>query len=153
MSHWERRDGFTVSDDKARIDLDVVHRFLETAYWCEGIPRRVVERCIAGSMAFGLYGGERQIGFARVITDGATFAYVGDMFVLEDWRRRGLASWLMACIMGHPDLQGLRRWLLATADAHGLYRKFGFTAPDDPSRIMMKLDPDIYKKKPDLGFP
>ena len=146
MVHWDRNDGFTVSDDKARIDLDVVHRFLATTYWCKNIPRRVVERAILGSMVFGLYEGDRQIGFARIVTDGATFAYIGDMFVLENWRRRGLASWLMECIMSHPGLQDLRRWLLATADAHGLYRKFGFTALEDPSRIMMKLDPDIYKK-------
>jgi GNAT superfamily N-acetyltransferase len=144
MIQWERRGGFTVSDDKARIDLDVVHRFLETAYWCVGIPRRVVERSIAGSMAFGLYEGGHQIGFARVITDGATFAYIGDMFVVEEWRRRGLATWLVECITNHPDLGGLRRWMLATADAQGLYRKFGFAAPDDPSRIMMRLNPDIY---------
>ena len=144
MIQWERRGGFTVSDDKARIALDVVHRFLETAYWCVGIPRRVVERSIAGSMAFGLYEGGHQIGFARVITDGATFAYIGDMFVVEEWRRRGLATWLVECITNHPDLGGLRRWMLATADAQGLYRKFGFAAPDDPSRIMMRLNPDIY---------
>jgi GNAT superfamily N-acetyltransferase len=146
MSYWNRSDGFTVSDDKARIELDVVHRFLETAYWCVGIPRRVVERSIAGSMAFGLYIDDRQIGFARVVTDGATFAYISDMFVLEEWRGRGLATWIVECIMNHPDLGGLRRWMLSTADAHGLYHKFGFAASDNPSRIMMRLDPDIYKK-------
>ncbi len=140
--HYEKRSGEAmVSDDPARIDLDVVHGFLTRSYWAEGVARETVVRSIAGSLAFGLYldgpaGAARQVGFARVITDRATFAYLADVFVLEEERGRGLAAFLMAAILAHPDLQGLRRWSLVTRDAHGLYRKFGFTPLANPDGYM-----------------
>jgi GNAT superfamily N-acetyltransferase len=155
---WSRGE-FTIDTDRARIDLDVVHGFLTACYWAEGIPRDVVRRSIEGALCFGIYhdGGEaagdggaghagEQVGFARVITDGATFAYVGDVFVLEAYRGQGLSKWLMECMTGHPDLQHLRRWVLATRDAHGLYRQFGFTEIANPQRWMHRWDPDVYKR-------
>ena len=142
--HLERqRDGFTISSDPARLDLDGVYAWLSASYWARGIPRDVFERCHA--LCFGIYEGARQVGFARVVTDFATVAYVGDVFVLEPWRGRGLSRWLMETIDGHPDLQGLRRWILLTRDAHGLYGKFGYTPLADPTRWMEKWAPDVYK--------
>ena len=125
-----------VSTDPSRLDLDVVHGFLTGSYWAAGIPREVVERAVRGSLCFGAYLGSQQVGFARVISDGATFAYVSDVFVLSSHRGRGVGKLLMAAIMAHPGLQGLRRWTLATRDAHGLYRQFGFSAPRHPERVM-----------------
>lgn len=146
---WQRGE-FTIDTDPARIDLDVVHGFLTSCYWAQGIPRDVVKRSIDGALCFGIYRdgapGGGQVGFARVITDFATFAYVGDVFVLEPFRGQGLSKWLMECMTGHPDLQGLRRWMLATRDAHGLYRQFGFTELAHPERWMHRWDPDIYVK-------
>jgi GNAT superfamily N-acetyltransferase len=139
-----KRDGFTVSTEKERLDRGAIHEFLRGSYWAKGIPRELVDRSIENSLCFGLYDGEPLIGFARVITDKATFGYLADVFVLESHRGRGLATWFMEVIMAHPDLQGLRRWMLVTADAHGLYRKVGFTAPSKPERIMEKLLPDPY---------
>jgi GNAT superfamily N-acetyltransferase len=130
-------DDYTVSSDRERLDLDVVHGYLSTeAYWSPGVHRDVVERAIANSMPFGVYLGEEQVGFARVVTDRATFAWLADVFVLEAHRGRGLSKRLMAAILAHPELQGLRRWLLATADAHGLYRQFGFADLHSPGRFM-----------------
>jgi GNAT superfamily N-acetyltransferase len=126
----------TISTDPSRLDLDVVHGFLTGSYWAAGIPREVVERAVWGSLCFGAYLGGQQAGFARVISDGATFAYVSDVFVLPSHRGRGVGKLLMAAIMAHPDLQGLRRWTLATRDAHGLYRQFGFSEPRHPERVM-----------------
>ncbi len=143
---WTQGD-FTITTDPARVDLDVVHGFLKTAYWCEGIPREVLERAVAGSLNFSLLLGGRQVGFARVITDRATFAWVGDVFVLESCRGRGLSVWLMRTVMGHPDLQGLRRWILATRDAHRLYEKVGFTTLNIPERFMERWQPDLYKQR------
>ena len=137
IQSWSR-DGFQVSTDPARLDLDVMHGFLRTAYWSVGIERSVIERAVAGSMNFGLYNGEGQIGYARVVSDRATFAWMCDVFVLEPYRGRGLGRWLVSCVLGHPDLQGLRRWMLATADAHGLYRPFGFEIPAEPERLMAR---------------
>ena len=142
-----RRGEFTIDTDPARIDLDVVHGFLATCYWAQGIPRDVVKRSIDGALCFGIYRGGEQVGFARVITDYATFAYLGDVFVLEPFRGQGLSKWLMECMTGHPDLQGLRRWMLATRDAHGLYRQFGFTEVAHPERWMHRWDPDLYVRK------
>ena len=138
-------DEFTVSTDPAFLNLDVVHHFLTHSYWSEGIPRDVVERSIRGSLCFGLYLKGKQIGFARAISDLVTFAYLADVFVLEEYRGRGLGTWLMKCIMAHPDLQNLRRWSLLTRDAHGLYEKFGFAAPKRPERQMEISKPDLYK--------
>jgi len=139
-----KRDGFTVSTEKEKLDRGVIHEFLRGSYWAKGIPRELVDRSIENSLCFGLYDGEALVGFARVITDSATFGYLADVFVLESHRGRGLATWFMEVITAHPDLQGIRRWLLATADAHGLYRKVGFTALSKPERIMEKLLPDAY---------
>ena len=144
---WARTvDGFLISTDIARLDLDVIHSFLAHSYWAEGVAREVVARSIANSLCFGIYDGVRQVGFARVISDYATFAYLADVFVLESHRGRGLAKALMGTIMSHPHLQGLRRFTLGTADAHGLYRQFGFAEPRYPERQMERGDPDIYQR-------
>jgi N-acetylglutamate synthase-like GNAT family acetyltransferase len=139
-----KRDGFTVSTDKDRLDRGVIHEFLRGSYWAKGIPRELVDRSIENSLCFGLYDGEALVGFTRVITDKATFGYLSDVFVLESHRGRGLATWFMEVVLAHPDLQGIRRWMLATADAHGLYRRVGFTQLSKPERIMEKLLPDAY---------
>ncbi|MDP9180796.1 MAG: GNAT family N-acetyltransferase [Chloroflexota bacterium] len=140
---------YVVGDDPARLDIDFVHAFLVNSYWSPGIPPKVVERAIAGSLAFGLYGPDgKQAGFARVISDRATFAYIADVFVDESHRGKGLGKLLMRAIMFHPDLQGLRRWSLATRDAHGLYQQFGFRALAHPERFMEIADPDVYRRKP-----
>jgi len=124
------RDGFTVSTDPVRLDLDVIHRYLTTSYWAAGIPRDLVERSMENSLCFGVYDPEgHQAGFARVVTDLATFGYVADVFVLDAYRGRGLSKWLMECILDHPDLRDMRRWHLVTRDAHGLYARFGFAEP------------------------
>jgi GNAT superfamily N-acetyltransferase len=143
---WTREE-FSVSADPTRLDLDVVHGFLTNCYWSKGIPREIVERSVRGSLCFGVYRGKEQIGFARVVSDRATFAYVADVFILDAFRGNGLGTWLMSCIMSHPDLQNLRRWSLLTRDAHGLYRKFGFTAPRNPERHMELSIPDIYQTR------
>jgi GNAT superfamily N-acetyltransferase len=122
-----------------RVDLDAVHRYLsEESYWAKGVTREVVERSIAHSLPFSAFDGETQVGFARVITDRATFAYLADVFVLPSHRGRGISKLLMSTILAHPELQGLRRWSLVTRDAHGLYAQFGFTALDLPERHMMR---------------
>jgi GNAT superfamily N-acetyltransferase len=143
LYEW-RRDPYRISTDPSQLDLSVVHGFLTTCYWAVGIPLDVVRRSIEHSLPFGLYDGERQIGFARVITDYATYAYIGDVFVLPDHRGRGLGHWLIETIVAHPDLQGLRRWSLATRDAHALYRSVGFTSLGAPERWMERHFPDIY---------
>jgi GNAT superfamily N-acetyltransferase len=147
VREW-RRDDLVVSTERARIDVDAVHAFLAGSYWAAGIPREVVERSIHHSLCFGIYRQERQVGFARVISDLATFAYIGDVFVVEDERGRGLSRWLLECIREHPALQGLRRWMLATRDAHGLYRRFGFRELRDPALLMELLDPEVYTPAP-----
>lgn len=145
MAEEWRQGEYLITTDPARMDLDVVHGFLSTCYWAAGIPRETVARSIAHSLPFGLFAGTRQIGFARVITDYATFAYIGDVFVLEDFRRRGLAHWLMRVVVEHPALQGLRRWSLATRDAHALYARVGFTSLSAPERWMELRHPDVYQ--------
>jgi GNAT superfamily N-acetyltransferase len=140
---WNR-GGFMVSTEKERLDRAVIHEFLRGSYWARGIPRELVDRSIENSLCFGLYDGDALVGFARVISDNATFGYLADVFVLESHRGRGLATWLMEVVMAHPDLQGIRRWMLVTADAHGLYRKTGFTGLSKPERIMEKLLVDAY---------
>ena len=145
--HPEHRQGdFLISSDPARFDLDLIHDYLTNSYWAAGIPRETVERSIAGSLSFAVFDGARQVGFARVITDQATYAYLADVFILESHRGRGLSKWLMECILKDPRLQGLRRWSLVTRDAHGLYEQFGFTALENPVRYMEKIFKDVYKR-------
>jgi GNAT superfamily N-acetyltransferase len=139
---------FEISTDPARLDLNVAHGFLTNCYWAEGIPRETVQRSLQHSLCFGVYKGVQQVGFARVITDYATFAYLADVFVLEEFRGHGLATWLMECIVAHPELQGLRRWCLVTRDAHGLYEKFGFKKVPAPERWMEINDREVYARKP-----
>lgn len=138
------RDGYSVSDDRWRVDREAVHAFLADSYWARGISRDVVERSIRHSLCFGIYDGDAQVGFARVVTDHATFAYLADVFVVPAHRGRGLAKWLMECIVAHPDLQGLRRFLLGTRDAHGLYARFGFGPPRNPAIWMEIHDERAY---------
>jgi GNAT superfamily N-acetyltransferase len=131
-----RRDGYLISTDPARVDLDLVHGFLRTAYWSPNVPREVVERSVENSLVFSLYEeGGAQVGFARVVTDRAAFGYLADVFVLDEHRGGGLGKWLIETVLAHPDLQGLRRIVLGTQDAHSLYERYGFK-PADASRIM-----------------
>jgi GNAT superfamily N-acetyltransferase len=143
-----RRGEFLISTDRGRLDLDAIHGFLTNCYWAKGIPREVVARSIEHSLCFGVYDGSgTQVGFARVVSDFATVAYLGDVFVLESHRGRGLSKWLMECIMRHPALQNLRRWILLTRDAHGLYVQFGFTPVKALERYMELHRPDVYETK------
>jgi len=145
-TEWSR-EGFLISTDTSRLDRALIAEFLRGSYWASGIPREIVDRSIENALCFGLYEDSRQIGFARVITDFATFAYLSDVFVLESHRGRGLGIWLMEVVMGHPALQNLRRWMLATRDAHGLYEKFGWRPLSHPERIMEIVVPDIYERR------
>jgi N-acetylglutamate synthase-like GNAT family acetyltransferase len=143
--NFERTQGeFTVSTDPKRVDLGLVHSFLTECYWAKGIPRDVVSRSIENSLSFGVYRGSQQVGFARVISDRATFAYIADVFILPQYRGHRLAKLLMQCIMEHPELQDLRRWSLATRDAHGLYAQFGFKPVTKPEMWMEVHRPDVY---------
>lgn len=136
-----KRDPFIISDDPSKLDLDAICDFLSRAYWAEKRPREVIEKSIRFSLNFGVYDGDRQVGFARVITDYATFAYLCDVFIHEEYRGHALGKWLMESILAHPNLQGLRRWSLATRDAHGLYKQFGFVELSNPASWMEKFDP------------
>jgi GNAT superfamily N-acetyltransferase len=136
MSLEYHKDKFTISTDPAKLDLDVIYGYLSRSYWAAGRPRATVEKSIKHSLCFGVYDESKQVGFARVITDFATFAYLADVFILEEYRGHGLGKWLVSVIMGHSDLQGLRRWSLATRDAHELYRQYGFTELKTPDRWM-----------------
>jgi GNAT superfamily N-acetyltransferase len=137
-------EDYEISEDKRRLDIGTIHGYLTRSYWSPGIPLAVVERAIQGSVCFGVYHGARQVGFARVVTDKATFAYLADVFILEAHRGKGLSKRLMERIVSHPELQGLRRFMLATRDAHSLYRQFGFTELASPERFMEILRPDMY---------
>ncbi len=140
-----RRGEFLISTDRERLNLDVVHDFLTNSYWAKGIPREVVARSIEHSLCFGIYADSgKQVGFARVVSDFATMAYLGDVFVLESHRGRGLSKWLMECVVQNPALQNLRRWILLTRDAHGLYSQFGFTPVKAPERYMELHRPNVY---------
>jgi GNAT superfamily N-acetyltransferase len=146
MAFERRRNRYLVTTDKTRLDLQVIHGFLRRSYWAAGIPFEVVEHSIRNSLTFGLFCGEEQVGFARVVSDRATFAYLADVFVTEGHRGRGLGGWLIGVVLSHPDLQGLRRWMLATADAHRLYERYGFAALKAPEIFMERNDPDVYKR-------
>ena len=133
------RDRFTISTDPKRLDVDAIVEMLSRAYWAIGRPRERTERAIRNSLVFGVYDGDKQIGVARVVTDYSIFAYLCDVFILEDYRAYGLGKWLIETIMEHPDLGEMRRWLLVTNDAHGLYRQYGFTSIDDPEHWMQNI--------------
>lgn len=138
------RDDFVISTDRARLDIDVVHNYLSSSYWAKGMPREILERGIENSLTFGVYHREAQVGFARVITDLATYAYLSDVFILEGYRRRGLSKWLMECVLAHPELQGLRRFALFTRDAQGLYERYGFAPSRSSSTYLERWTPNVY---------
>ena len=141
----KKHTGFEISTDKSRLDVAAIHKFLsEEAYWAKNRTFEQTQRAIENSICFGLYHGEKQIGFARVVSDQATFAYIGDVFVINEYRGRGLGKWLMETIVAYPKLQGLRRWLLATRDAHGLYAMYDFEPLHFPERWMERNAPDAY---------
>lgn len=142
---YELREGqYLVSTDPSLLDIESIHAFLTASYWAEGVPPDIVARSVEHSLPFGLYDGRAQIGFARVITDFATYAYLADVYVEGEYQGQGLGKLLMRAVMDHPDLQGMRRWLLGTRDAHGLYRQFGFTELKRPERWMEKPAPGLY---------
>lgn len=136
-----------ISSDPARLDVGLIHRFLsEESSWARGMPRALLDKALANSLCFGVYRDGAQVGFARVVSDYATFANLVDVFVLPEWRGRGYSKALVAAVMAHPQLQGLRRFTLATFDAHGLYAQFGFTAPANPALLMERYVPDLYRR-------
>ena len=144
MAYEWQRAPYLISTDKSRLDLGAIHAFLATVYWSQGLPRSTLERAIEHSLVFGLYKDQEQAGFARVITDFSTMAYLADVFILEPFQGQGLGVWLIETIVSHPDLQGLRRFLLATRDAHGLYGKVGFVPLNAPERWMEIWNPNVY---------
>lgn len=148
MDHFEaNRDPYLISTDPTLIDLDVVHGFISHTYWANGISRERMERAVSNSLMFGVYLGEerQQIGGARIVTDHATFAYLADVFIVEEHQGKGLSKWLCEQLFEHPDLTHLRRWILATKDAHTLYEKYGFTPLAEPGRYMERMDHDAYR--------
>jgi GNAT superfamily N-acetyltransferase len=146
MANEWRRGEYLISTEQARLDIEVIHDYLSnSSYWAAGRSLETVRRSVENSLAFGLYRGEQQVGFARVITDYATFAWLADVFVLEQFRGQGLAKWLIEVILSHPQLQGFRRWVLATKDAHELYRPFGFNELRLPERWMERPDPNMQE--------
>lgn len=139
------KDEFYISTDKTKLDVDAIHQFLSTkAYWCLNIPKDKVQIAIDHSLCFGVYQKQKQIGLARIISDFSTIAYLGDVYILEEFRGKWLSKWMMETIMAYPDLQGLRRWILLTGDAHGLYRQIGWTGLSDPSKWMELHDKHVY---------
>jgi GNAT superfamily N-acetyltransferase len=141
----EKKGDFIISTDKTRLDISIIHDFLANqSYWSRNIPFEKVKTAIDNSLNFGLFQKDKQIGFARVVSDFSTVAYLGDVFVLEEYRGLGLSKWLMEKVMTHPNLQGLRRWILLTSSAHELYKKYGWASLANPGRWMEKHDPDIY---------
>ena len=148
VESWEQGD-YVISTDSSRLDVELIHDFLsKTAYWASGRTLDVVERSIENSLPFGIYKGNNQVGFARVVTDYATFAWIADVFVLPEHRNQGLSKWLMEVILSHPRLEGFRRWVLATKDAHSLYARFGFIPLHRPERWMERPDPSM-RESPD----
>jgi len=136
MHTSSQRGDYRISTDPQQLDMAAVHAYLAQSYWSPGIARERVERAAANSLCFGLFHGTRQVGFARVVTDKTIFAYLADVYILEGHRGQGLSKWLMETVLAHPDLQGLRRFMLATRDAHSLYAQFGFTPLTDAERLM-----------------
>ena len=149
---WQRGE-YTISTDRSRLDLKLIHEFISSdSYWGTGRALEVVQRSIENSLPFGIYKGDEQVGFARVVTDYATFAWVADVFVMPPHRGHGLSKWLMEVILAHPRLQGFRRWVLSTRDAHGLYEQFGFMNLRRPERWLERPDPNL-KETPDYWAP
>jgi GNAT superfamily N-acetyltransferase len=146
MIAFDRPAGYEISADPALLDMDVIHGFLTDSYWSPGVPRQIVETAVDHSVCVGAYFGGAQVGFARVVTDYATFAYVADVFVIEGHRGHGVGKQLVAALQAHPDLQGLRTWLLLTRDAQGLYEQFGFECTGDPRRVMWIRNRDMYRQ-------
>lgn len=143
------KEDLLISTDFSLLDMPLIHHFLSTgSYWAEGIPMETVEKALSNSLCFGLFKNNKQIGFARLVTDKATFAYLADVFVLEEHRGQGLSKWLIEVIQSHPELQGLRRWMLMTRDAQGLYEKFGWTVLDEDARLrsMQRHFKEVYKR-------
>ena len=146
MTYNIEKNNYLISTDKNKIDIDYVHGFLSKSYWSPGVPTRIVKRAMKGSLCFGVYNNDKQVGYARMVADKATFAYMADVFIDEKHRGKGLAKWLVESILAHPQLQGLRRILLATKDAHKLYEQCGFTSINNPERYMV-YNPSAYKSK------
>ncbi|MCZ6557395.1 MAG: GNAT family N-acetyltransferase [SAR324 cluster bacterium] len=140
----DSRNGFLITTERSRMDIVAIHGFLTESYWARGIPLAVVEKSMQNSLCFGVFEGQSQVGFARVITDYATFGYLGDVFILQSHQGLGLGKWLLDCVMAHPGLQGLRRWNLATHDAHRLYARYGFSALAKAEYYMEINVPDPY---------
>lgn len=143
---WKQGE-FTITDRSEELDIETIHNFLRESYWAKGVPQSIVEKAIHNSLCFGLYHNSKQVGFARAVSDRATFAYLADVFLVPAYRGRGLGKWLVSCVLAHPELQGLRRWLLATLDAHGLYEQFGFVSLRKPEWFMEINDPNIYQRE------
>ena len=140
------QNNYTISTDKSKLDLDFIHGYLSRSYWAEDIPKEIVAKAIVNSLCFGVYNSQKQIGFARVVSDYATFAYLADVFIIEEERGKGLSKWLMESILKHPELQGLRNFSLLTRDAHTLYEKFGFKNLEKPGNFMAIKKDNFYKK-------
>lgn len=141
------KDDYCISTDRSKLDVDAIHNFLSTqSYWCQNIPFEKVKKSVDNSLNFGLYYKDQQIGFARIISDFSTMAYLGDVYVIPEHRGKGLSKWMMQVIMSHPELQGLRRWMLLTADAHGLYKQFGWKEIANPDRYMEVHNKNVYQK-------
>ncbi|MBI5753401.1 MAG: GNAT family N-acetyltransferase [Hydrogenophilales bacterium] len=143
---WKQSE-FTVTDRREDLDIETIHNFLRESYWAKGIPRPIMEKAISNSLCFGVYHNSNQVGFGRAVTDHATFAYLADIFVVPAYQGRGLGKWLVSCILAHPELQGLRRLLLATRDANKLYQQAGFVSLRKPDWFMEINDPDIYQRE------
>ena len=141
------RGPYSITTDTRQLDIEAIHAFLSRSFWAEGIPKATVAKAIANSLCFGLFDGDKQVGFARVVTDCATFAYLCDVYVLETHRGHGLGKWLIETVMAHPDLQGLRRFQLVTRDAHGLYSRHGFESPLNPERHMEIFRHGMYLER------
>jgi GNAT superfamily N-acetyltransferase len=144
MAEWQRGE-YSISTERESLDIFLIHDYLShRSYWAKGRSLERVQLAIENSLCFGIFNGQQQVGFARVVTDFATFAWVADVFILEQYRGHGLSKWLMEIILNHPRLQGLRRWILATRDAHGLYHRYGFTQLQDPTRWLERADETVY---------
>lgn len=141
------KENYIISTDKSLLDISVIHGFLSTSYWSEDIPAAIVQKGIENSLCFGVYHDDKQVGFARVISDYSTFAYLADVFIIDEERGKGLSKWLMECILKHEELQGLRNFCLLTRDAHSLYAQYGFKNLDKPQNFMARKKDDFYKRK------